>query len=60
MASKTAETWVKRERRHRNMGRARKAALRNKGTTPAFPIHTPEIDAAAPPAQVRPVKADES
>jgi hypothetical protein len=54
MASKTAETWRKRERRHKNMGRARKAALRNKGSTPAFPIHTPEIDAAAPPAQVRP------
>jgi hypothetical protein len=54
MASKTAETWRKRERRHKNMGRARKAALRNKGSTPAFPLHTPEIDAAAPPAQVRP------
>ena len=45
MASKTAETWRKRERRHKNMGRARKAALRNKGSTPAFPLHTPEIDA---------------
>jgi hypothetical protein len=56
MASKTAVTEVKRERRHRNMGRARKAALRNKGSTPPFPIHTPEIDAAAPPAQVSPKK----
>jgi hypothetical protein len=56
MASKTAETWVKRERRRDNAGRARKAALRNKGTTPPFPIHTPEIDAAAPPAQVAPKK----
>ena len=54
MASKTAETEVKRKRRHENMGRVRKAALRNKGTTPAFPLHTPEIDAAAPPAQVSP------
>ena len=54
MASKTAVTWVKRERRHKNMGKERKAALRNKGSTPIFPIHTPEIDAAAPPAQVSP------
>lgn len=54
MASKTTVTWRKRERRRRNMGRARKAELRNKGTTPAFPIHTPEVDAAAPKAQVAP------
>lgn len=54
MASKTAETWSKRDRRKRNMGRARKAALRNKGSTPVFPIHTAEIDAAAPAAQVSP------
>ena len=53
-ASKTAETWVKRERRRKNAGKARKAALRNKGTTPTFPIHTPEVDAAAPAAQVSP------
>jgi hypothetical protein len=58
MASKTAETWVKRERRRRNAGRARKTALRNKGTTPIFPIHTPEIDAAAPAAQVAPKKSE--
>jgi hypothetical protein len=54
MASKTAQTWSKRDRRKRNMGRARKAALRNKGSTPVFPIHTAEIDAAAPAAQVSP------
>ena len=58
MASKTAITWAKRERRRKNMGRARKAALRNHGSTPAFPIHTPEIDAAAPPAQVSPKKSE--
>jgi hypothetical protein len=52
MASKTAETWAKRERRRKNAGRARKAKLRNQGSTPVFPIHTPEIDAAAPQAQV--------
>ena len=56
MASKTAETWVKRERRRKNAGRARKAKLRNQGTTPAFPIHTPEVDAAAPAGQVSPKK----
>lgn len=54
MASNTKETWAKRERRTRNMGRVRKAALRNKGSTPIFPIHTAEIDAAAPAAQVSP------
>ncbi len=51
MASKTAVTWTKRENRRRNAGKERKAANR-RGTTPKFPIHTPEIDAAAPPAQV--------
>ncbi|MEQ1503775.1 MAG: hypothetical protein ABMB14_16160 [Myxococcota bacterium] len=58
MASNTAETWAKRERRRRNMGRARKASLRNKGSTPKFPLHTPEVDAAAPPAQVAPKKTE--
>jgi hypothetical protein len=52
MASKTAETWVKRERRRKNAGKVAKAARRNKGSTPSFPIHTPEVDAAAPAAQV--------
>jgi hypothetical protein len=56
MASKTAETWVKRERRRKNAGKAAKAERRNKGSTPVFPIHTPEIDAAAPKAQVSPKK----
>jgi hypothetical protein len=56
MASKTAETWVKRERRRKNAGKARKAKLRNQGSTPPFPIHTPEIDASAPKAQVSPKK----
>jgi hypothetical protein len=56
MASKTATTWARREIRRKNAGRARRAALRNKGTTPIFPIHTPEVDAAAPAAQVSPKK----
>lgn len=57
MASKTAVTWVRRFIRRKNAGSARKAALRNHGTTPVFPIHTPEIDAAAPKAQVSPKSA---
>ncbi len=57
MASKTNITWTRREQRRKNAGKDRKAANRNKGTTPPFPIHTPEIDAAAPAAQVSPVKA---
>ena len=36
------------------MGRDRKRHARIHGTTPAFPIHTPEVDAAAPAAQVPP------
>ena len=59
MASKTQVTWVKRAIRHKNMGRIRKARLRNHGSTPAFPVHTPEIDAAAPPAKVSPKNREE-
>jgi hypothetical protein len=54
MASKTQVTWVKRAIRRKNQGRKRKIALANKGSTKPFPIHTPEIDAQAPKAQVRP------
>lgn len=54
MASKTAVTEYKRARRHQRMGADRKARNRNHGTTPAFPIHTPEVDANAPAAQVSP------
>ena len=48
MASKTAETQYHRKIRNQNAGRARKNALENKGTTPVFPVHTPEADANAP------------
>lgn len=48
MASKTAETQYHRKIRNKNAGRARKNALENKGTTPVFPVHTPEADANAP------------
>lgn len=54
MASKTNVTWVRRFIRRKNAGAARKAHLRNHGTTPAFAIHTPEVDANAPKAQVSP------
>ena len=54
MASKTAVTEWRRKRRHENMGRDRKAADRNHGTTPVFPVHTAEADANAPAAQLSP------
>lgn len=45
MASKTAQTEYRRATRHENMGRERKRVLRNKGSTPVFPVHTPDADA---------------
>lgn len=48
MASKTQQTEYRRKIRRDNAGRARKRALENKGTTPSFPVHTPEADTAAP------------
>lgn len=48
MASPTNKTEYRRKIRHDNAGKARKAALRNHGTTPAFPLHTAEADANAP------------
>ena len=54
MATVTKITEYRRSQRHKRAGKARKAALNAKGTTPVFPIHTPEVDAAAPPAQVSP------
>jgi hypothetical protein len=56
MASRTAVTEYRRARRHKNAGQDNKKARRNKGTTPPFPIHTPEVDAKAPKAQVAPKK----
>jgi hypothetical protein len=54
MASRTAQTEYRRHLRQKNAGRARKNALANHGTTPAFSIHTPEADANAPAEQVSP------
>jgi len=53
MATLTKITRFRRKIRRANAGKARKAKLA-KGTTPAFPIHTPEVDANAPAAQVSP------
>ncbi|MBY0515263.1 MAG: hypothetical protein K2P81_00030 [Bacteriovoracaceae bacterium] len=46
MASRTAITEARRKAKHRAMGAKRKAADRNKGTTPKFAIH----EGAAPKA----------
>jgi hypothetical protein len=53
MASETQTTRFKRKLRKANAGRRGKAARRNQGSTPSFPLHTPEADANAP-AQVKP------
>lgn len=48
MASKTAQTTLRRKLRKLNAGKAARRLRNNKGTTPVFPVHTPEADAAAP------------
>lgn len=48
MASLTQKTEYRRSLRKDKMGKERKRRARNFGTTPAFPIHTPEADANAP------------
>lgn len=48
MASNTRVTQFRRKLRLRNAGRQGKNDRRNHGTTPVFPIHTPEADANAP------------
>jgi len=52
MASFTKITRFRRKLRAKKAGRTAAARRRIDGTTPAFPIHTPEVDAAAPAAQV--------
>lgn len=47
MASSTAQTEYRRKLRRKNMGTATRRARDNHGTTPVFPIHTPEADANA-------------
>jgi hypothetical protein len=53
MASNTKQTQFRRNLRKKNAGRDRKRSLEVNGTTPAFPVHTPEADANAP-AEARP------
>lgn len=53
MASNTRVTEYRRKIRKANANRKAKNQRANHGTTPVFPIHTPEADANAP-AQVSP------
>lgn len=48
MASNTAKTTYCRKIRQKNAGKAARRLRNNRGSTPAFPIHTPEADAAVP------------
>lgn len=52
MASPTKITSFRRKQKARRSGHGAKAKRRLYGSTPAFPIHTPEVDANAPAAQV--------
>ena len=58
MASNTKQTKYRRRLRRAKMGTERKARARNQGTTPAFPIHTPDADANAPSEQLSPSQRD--
>ncbi len=55
MASNTTQTRFRRNLRKKNAGRKRKNRLENHGSTPVFPVHTPEADANAP-AEAKPAK----
>jgi len=55
MASNTKQTRFRRNLRLKNAGRKRKNRLATHGTTPVFPVHTPEADANAP-AEAKPSK----
>ncbi|WP_408097248.1 hypothetical protein ACJVC5_19640 [Peredibacter sp. HCB2-198] len=59
MASRTAVTENRRKAKHRAMGAKRKAANRNKGTTPKFDIHegAPKATKAAAPKAAAAKKA---
>ena len=56
MASNTKQTRFRRNLRSKKAGRDRKRQLVTNGTTPVFPIHTPEADANAP-AEAKPAKS---
>ena len=48
MASNTKQTKYRRQLRADKAGRKAKNLRAKNGTTPAFPVHTPEADANAP------------
>ncbi len=48
MASNTKQTRFRRKLRRAKAGRKAKNLRARHGTTPPFPIHTPEADANAP------------
>ena len=52
MASKTAQTQFRRKIRNKNAGKTRKHNLQNKGSTPAFAVHTEAADKNAPKEQL--------
>jgi hypothetical protein len=47
MASKTAQTTFRRMLRNKNAGKQARRTRENQGSTPAFPLHTPEAVANA-------------
>ena len=60
MASRTGVTEARRKAKHRKMGAKRKAADRNKGTTPKFEVHEggkPKVTKAAAPKVAKAPKA---
>lgn len=54
MASPTKQTEYRRAMRAKQAGKARKARMKNHGTTPKFAIHTPDAHANAPAAELPP------
>ena len=48
MASLTQTTRFRRKLKKKKAGKENKRLRRNQGSTPKFPIHTPESDANAP------------
>ena len=57
MASNSKQTKFRRALRAKKAGRKAKNRRINHGTTPVFPIHTPEADANAP-QQAKPAAAE--
>ena len=55
MASNTAVTEYRRKLRKANAGKAARRTRENRGSTPVFPVHTPEADAIA---AAKPVKTE--